>query len=146
MCKKKYVYTEWRNDERGVTYISLLFGLLVISLFVPIIQILWTHFTVEPLKDDIKIQQFYILLRNEMLQAKSVTHDERVIYLQLETDELATISQYKDVIRRQVDGKGHEIYLRNVANFKLIPHNYGVNVQVESSEGNKYEKTIAFYE
>lgn len=137
---------DYRKSEAGFTFISMMLALFIFIVTLPFLHFLLTNVRVEPLSSDVKVQQFYLLLRNDFLKAKDVTSSGDVIYLQLETGEIATIEQYNELIRRQVAGKGHEIYLRDVKQFQLEELHYGIKTVVTTNEGKTYEKTIAFYE
>lgn len=134
------------KNEAGFTFISMMLALFILIMIVPLIHLLLTNVRIEPLSSDVKVQQFYLLLRNDFLKAKDVTSNGDIIYLQLETGEIATIERYNELIRRQVQGRGHEIYLRNVKQFQLEELHYGIKTAVTTTEGKTYEKTIAFYE
>lgn len=144
--KKLFVCTVLKNDEQGSTFISMLMALVIIIITMPLIIHFLTHIHASKFNDDLSIQQFYIFLRNDVLTADHVYSNENNLYFYLPTDEIAKIEQYQNMIRRRVDEKGHEIYLRNIDSFTLHPLSYGTKVVIISEEGEMYEKTIVHYE
>ncbi|MEC0304880.1 ComGF family competence protein, partial [Terribacillus saccharophilus] len=54
----------------------------------------------------------------------------------------AVFEQYKDMIRRQVDEKGHEIYLHHIEDLKIIQNGSSIVLTVKGKEGSLYEKRI----
>ncbi|WP_162986426.1 competence type IV pilus minor pilin ComGF [Virgibacillus sp. Bac332] len=94
---------------------------------------------------ELSIQQFFQHLRNEVMQAT----DFRIVAnkLLLESNG-ATVSfeLYQELIRRQVNGLGHEIYVRGVKDFSLAPLSYGFQIIITSTEGDTFEKDIILYE
>lgn len=142
----KFVYTDLHGNESGFTFISMMLALVILIIAVPLIHSLLTNVRMENLAPDLKVQQLYLLLRNDFLMAEEVTVHSDTIYVQLTTGETATIEQYHDSIRRRVERKGHEIYLRDVKHFQLEQNRFGINVIVTTNEGVTYAKTIAIYE
>lgn len=113
----------------------------------PLLVYLLTY--VQPVKhnNELSVNQFFIFLRNDVLTSEQVyTDDDNKMYFLLPTDEVAHIEQYQNVIRRQVNGRGHEIYLRDIDSFTLQPISFGTQVTIVTKEGREYEKKIAHYE
>ena len=96
--------------------------------------------------NELAIQQFFIFVRNDVLLAQGIYEQNDVLYFQLITGETATLEQYRNQIRRRVDQKGHEVYLRDIDSFSVEALTYGVNIIIMTSDGERYEKSIAFYE
>jgi len=135
------------KNERGTTLISILLTLLIIGITMPLLIHFLTYIHVTDTDQDMPIEHFFIFLRNDTLMATDVYADENdIVYFQLSTGEVARIEQYKNMIRRRVDGKGHEIYLRDIETFQVESLPYGIRVTIINEEGETYEKSIAFYE
>lgn len=133
------------TNERGYTFLHTIFALLIITVTFPVLIYLFQIIEVKSDENDLSVMQFFIILRNHILTAESTSALGNTFYFHLETGETVTIEQYDDVIRRQVNGLGHEIYLRNVQQFTLEPLDYGTKVYVTTLEGKTYEKIVAHY-
>src|SRR5690625_3126984 len=124
----------------------MLLTIAIIGLTLSLLISLITSISYSTEYDELSIQQFFYILRDDLLFSSDVSVEHNKLYLELHSDEKATIEQYGRVIRRQVEGKGHEVYLREVEDvmFTLLP--YGIEATITSLEGETYEKTIIFYQ
>ncbi len=143
---KPFAYMEKRKSEQGFTFVSLLIALSILALILPLTGHLLQAASFPDQKEELTIRQFFLFLRNDMINARDYEIDSQEIKLVLDSDEIATIEKYGLHIRRQVDGKGHEIYLRDIRDVHFSKLPYGMRVSITSSEGEQYEKTIIFYE
>jgi len=134
-----------KRNERGITYISMLLSIVVIMITLPLLIHFYSYVDTQKLNDDLIVQQFFVLVRNDILASEYVDYNQNILYCHLITGEVARIEQYQDVIRRRVDARGHEIYMRNVESFALQPVSYGINISITTKDGEEYEKTIANY-
>lgn len=144
--KKRSVFTDIGKNESGATLLSILITFVIIMITLPLIIYLLTY--VQPVKhhDELSVNQFFTFLRNDVLTSEHVYIEEDKMYFLLPTDEVAHIEHYQNVIRRQISGRGHEIYIRNIDSFTLQPISFGTQVTIVTKEGKKYEKKIAHYE
>ena len=58
---------------------------------------------------------------------------------------IATIESYKNIVRRQVEGKGHEIMLKNIADFHVKQEGAYITIQVKDYEGRQYMRKFYPY-
>ena len=135
-----------RKNESGTTFLSVLITFVIVIITLPILVYLLTY--VEPVKhnNELAVNQFFMFLRNDVLTSEHVYSDDNKMYFLLSTGEIAHIEQYQNVIRRQINGRGHEIYIRNIDSFTLQPISFGTWVTITTEEGEVYEKKIAHYE
>lgn len=80
------------------------------------------------------------------MQATAYKADNKKVVLDLPEGKKATLEWYNDLIQRQVDGKGFEVFLRDVKGVQFSALSYGVHVTITTLQGAHYEKTIVFYE
>lgn len=66
-----------------------------------------------------QVYQFLGLLEKEIQTSQHVDIDDDSLSLTSLTGDIITISKYQHTIRRQVNGRGHEILLRDVAAFTV---------------------------
>src|SRR5699024_1254288 len=106
-----------------------------------------TYIHVSEADEDLPIKHFLIFLRNDVLSATDVSMDgNNRIYFHLQDGKIARVEQYKNMIRRRVDEKGHEVYLRDIEDFSVQSLAYGLKLTITTEKGKVYEKTIAFYQ
>jgi|SRR5690625_3503293 len=142
--KKSIVYTDI-NNERGMTFISMFLTLVIIAITLPFLIYFLQNIHTSTYKEDMSVQQFFIFVRNDAISAKHVYSKQNRLLFDLKSGEQAKIEYYPKLIRRQVDGKGHEIYLRDIESFSIQPLSYGSKLVVTTLKGETYEKTIAHY-
>src|SRR5690625_4466843 len=110
--KKTFAYTLSKNNECGYSLFSMLLALSIFSLTIPFLSTLIINIHYETNYNDISVQHFFYMIHDQLLHSKSYDVRQNKLYLQQNLDERITIEKYGSLIRRQVDGFGHEIYLR----------------------------------
>src|SRR5699024_7436377 len=143
---KKYVCMVKRNDDRGFSIVSMLLIMTVLSITLPLLSILLQKSSFEHDYDAISVQQFFMFLRNHLLEAKTYTVDEETLHLQLATEKNITNLKYQQYIHRQYHGKCHEIYLAYIQQLSYTSLPFGIRMTVTTLQGETYEKSIVFYE
>jgi competence protein ComGF len=143
-----FVSTGCRKGEKGFTFIHLLAAITILSISLPFLAYLLNAASYNNNYNEISVQQFFQYLRNEVIQAAGyqIRPHPTALYLDLENGSTAKIEQYGNVIRRQVSGTGHEVYLRDVSQIKFRDIDYGFSLSITTSEGEQYEKSFVFYE
>jgi competence protein ComGF len=136
---------DYRRNEKGFTFYTLLWMLVVLMICLPIQGVIFKTLRNNSYYDEISIQQVYYFIQEEVIKAETYKIDKDKILLTLNTSEIVTIEQYKDLIRRRVDGKGHEIFIRDIRDFRVESLEFGFKIFITSSKGDKHEKIITFY-
>lgn len=140
--QKNVAFTEFLKYEDGFTLINSLLRLFLISISLPILVFVFTKIKVISNEESLMVNQLFFILQNESFTAEDVYQIGNRLYFKLNHVEVATIEQYNNVLRRRVDNRGHEIYLRNIQSFHLEPLNYGINIKIETEKGDIYERTL----
>lgn len=91
--------------------VTILTGLLL-SLIIPYLKPTSNY-------QSFQVYQFMASVEKEVQSSQSYLIQDNTITLTTLTGDVVTIKQYQKVIRRQVNGRGHEILLRDVNNFKV---------------------------
>jgi len=141
-----FAYMERAKNNAGFTFISLLITLIIIFTTLPLLVQLTKTVSYRTNYNELSIQQFYHYLRDDLIEATAFQVSEHSLELLLPDDNTAIYSMYGRLIRRQVDGRGHEIYVRDVKDITFTPLPYGMLTEVTSLEGDVYEKVLVFYE
>ncbi|MGG3889236.1 competence type IV pilus minor pilin ComGF [Metabacillus fastidiosus] len=142
--RKKYVYQH--SNDCGYTLVNLLFSLIVYSIIISSLFIMF-HILNDQTKrsTDLKAyewENFINQMQREMNIAEELTVEENTIKYKNILGETVSIHQYKNLIRRQVNGKGHEIFLLKVKNVQFMKLAIGVNIHVISESGKDYNFTF----
>lgn len=132
-----------KNNEKGFTLLNQLFSLLILMICIPIQgAILNTLHHQNSYYEELSIQQFFNFIQKEVNQSIAFTTSSDKIVLHLFNDDVVTIELYRQLVRRQLNGKGHEIYLRDIESFQIRSLPFGFTIHVTSLKGDHYEKTI----
>ena len=143
--KKRSAYMAILKNEKGFTFISMLLMLTILAMSLPLLAYVTKSANYSTKYDEMAINQFFQFLRDDFIQATDYQVSETALILVIDDTTTVTIEKYQDLIRRQVNRKGHETYLRDVKDLSFSSHDYGIRAAVTSLQGEHYEKTIVFY-
>lgn len=147
--KKHFVFMDCRKNEAGFTFISMLLIISLLAVSLPFIAYLIKSADFYSNYDELTVQQFFKFLRDDTMNAVDYDVSSNTLYLSLNSGQTAVIEKYEEdriQARRQVDGKGHEIYLMDIMDLKFEKLPYGFRTTVITRQGVPYEKTITFYQ
>lgn len=133
---------DWVKNESAFTFIEMLLILSFIMISLPLITFFLHKIQYEDNQDHISVQQFFTFIQHDALTAEDVYQVNNRLFFAINEFETASIEIYKDLIRRRVNNKGHEIYLRDMQSLHIEPLEFGFHVTVMTSKGALYEKTI----
>ena len=95
--------------------------------------------------DELSIQQFYNFLRDEFISATNHSVSKNKVIIDDLEGRKVSFEKYNNIILRKVDGRGHDVYLRDVQDVIFTDVSYGFQVEIISLKGEAYEKTIMYY-
>ncbi|WP_158701707.1 ComGF family competence protein [Lentibacillus sp. Marseille-P4043] len=134
------------RTERGFTFLTLLLTVTILFMTLPFISYLIKSAAYSTNYQEESIQQFLYFLRDDVIKATDYAVTPTAIKLIINDEETVTIEQYETLIRRQVNGQGHEIYLRDVEEVSFTSLPYGIHAKITSIQGETYEKQIIIYQ
>lgn len=132
------------RNECGFTAVSMIFAIIIFMLTIPFLSYLIQAINNESFYDEQSVMNFFYFLRDETYAAIDMEVNDQTLILTLINGDEASFSQYNTVIRRQVKGKGHEIYLRNVDDFNIEKTKTGFRINITTKKGMSYEETFTF--
>lgn len=133
-------------NEKGFTFLSVLLMISIIFLTLPLISFLIKSINYQSNYDAMSVQQFFYFLRDDMIASTDVSSvQSNTISLNHYDGSIVTFEKYEGLIRRQVDGQGHEVYLREVKDVNFKTARNGIHVSITTMQGEQYEKTIRLY-
>jgi len=138
---------DYRNRQGGFTFISMMLAIAILGITLPLIGYTYKAIQTPSQTEELEVHHFFLFLQEDVRNSRKVNVVSSDLYLEeTEGSEVAVIKQHQNVIHRQVNGRGHEIYLRDVQKLSFSEKSYGVHVTVTMMEGDSYEKTIVYYE
>lgn len=141
------------NSARGFTLIEMLLSLAVFLIIVFFIVSTIPHLRFHQIGDTTAAEMEWNLFlqqaKMEVREALAIRISDNKLFFLKETKENGKVvfewiryEQYNDVLRRRVDGSGHEILLYGVISFQCTPVNKGVHLTVFHENGYTYKTTI----
>ncbi|WP_185113070.1 competence type IV pilus minor pilin ComGF [Peribacillus sp. FSL E2-0218] len=135
-----------QND--GFTMIEMLFSLLIlmlISLFVvQLFSIIQTQVEAVNKLHPKEWEVFTMQMHQEIRSSKSQVVRGSGLYL-MSGDQLSSIEQYEDKVRRRVDGKGHEVILQNISKFQVKKDGSVIVLVVTDKAGTTFSRSFHPY-
>lgn len=142
---KRSAFTAYPAAKNGFTFITTIMMISILALTLPFLsyslQIVKPHSSY----DELSVHEFFRFIRDELMQSTTISIADNKLYLTQEDEKIAIINHYENLIRRQVDQRGHEVFLRDVADIHFSEHSYGIKIIITDLEGKTYEKAFAFY-
>lgn len=136
--------------NKGYTLIETVLALagltLLLSLSPLVIHVL-NNSPNEISLDPHEVELFFIQANMEVKDSvKLYLNQEKLILLKSNGDEVSYV-HYKNLIRRQVDNRGHEPLLNNIRDvqFKLLGRGRGVKIIVTGTKGRSYERIFSLF-
>ncbi|HLS36181.1 MAG TPA: ComGF family competence protein [Bacillota bacterium] len=136
---------EKTNEKNGFTFVSILFALVAISITIPLLMYLLELSIYQDNHEDISVFHFFHFIQDDLFLTQEYKIVDNQLYLTFYDGREVEITKYNDLIRKQVSGQGHEIYLRNVKNFIVEETNTGFTIYISNLAGDTFEKTYTFH-
>jgi len=133
------------HPEKGFTFITMMIILALLGIMLPFLGYLLESVQFTSNYDALSIQMFFQFLRDEVIRSEDFQIKADTLYLEQNND-TTTIEHYENLVRRQVNGVGHEVYLMDVLDISFSQLPYGFRTTVTTLEGEQYDKTMVFYE
>lgn len=144
--RKRYAYMGFQTNENGFTFISMFFIIIILAISFPFFGYILQASDYENNYQEISVQQFFQFVRDEVIKSTNIRVTDKKLFLEQKYEQVtATLELYGTLVRRQVNGQGHEVYLRDVKELHFTSLPDGINVSVTTITGEKYEKTIILY-
>lgn len=130
-----------KND--GFTMIELLFSLLILmttSLFVlQLFSIIHTQMRSVDKLHPKEWEVFTMQMKQEVRSSKSQDVMGNKLYL-LSGEQLSSLEQYEDKVRRRVDGMGHEVILQNISEFRVDKDGSVIVINITDKAGTTFSR------
>ncbi len=135
-----------RKDSHGFTFPSLLLSLGIFFISAPLIIYIIQTFHYKDNYDLLSVSQFFHYIREDIKFASAININNNTLELTLHNGDLATIEQYNQLIRRRVNGLGHEVYLRDIQEVLFTSLQNSFKITIDTIDGGHYEKIFIFDE
>ncbi|YCI75397.1 prepilin-type N-terminal cleavage/methylation domain-containing protein [Bacillus sp. R1-10] len=130
-----------KND--GFTMIELLFSLLILmttSLFVlQLFSIIHTQVRSVDKLHPKEWEVFTMQMKQEVRSSKAQDVMGDKLYL-LSGEQLTSLEQYEDKVRRRVNGMGHEVILQNISEFRVNKDGSVIVINITDKAGTTFSR------
>ncbi|WP_258831427.1 competence type IV pilus minor pilin ComGF [Peribacillus frigoritolerans] len=130
-----------QND--GFTMIELLFSLLILmttSLFVlQLFSIIHTQMRSVDKLHPKEWEVFTMQMKQEVRSSKAQDVMGNKLYL-LSGEQLSSLEQYEDKVRRRVNGMGHEVILQNISEFRVNKDGSVIVINITDKAGTTFSR------
>ncbi len=130
-----------QND--GFTMIELLFSLLILmttSLFVlQLFSIIHTQMRSVDKLHPKEWEVFTLQMKQEVRSSKAQDVMGNKLYL-LSGEQLSSLEQYEDKVRRRVNGMGHEVILQNISEFRVNKDGSVIVINITDKAGTTFSR------
>ncbi|AIF66789.1 hypothetical protein GZ22_09140 [Terribacillus saccharophilus] len=130
------------SNNKGFTLLEAVLALGILMLILASVPPLLDPLTQDTKSEAVSVRQALHFISMEAHKGGSVNTAKDKLYIQDQQGRTTVFEQYKDMIRRQVDEKGHEIYLHHIEDLKIIQDGSSIVLTVKGKEGSLYEKRI----
>ncbi|ASK63203.1 hypothetical protein CFK37_14125 [Virgibacillus phasianinus] len=145
--KKSHVYTDTLFNQQGFTILSMLLAITILFITIPFLEYMTKSLSYTTNYTDLSYHQFFHFFRDDLLRSTNYTIGDQAVYFHAIDGTKVTYEKYQDIIRRQVDGTGHEVVINgNVKNAFFEKISYGVKVTITTKDGANYEKIFTVYQ
>ncbi|MDR0138386.1 competence type IV pilus minor pilin ComGF [Metabacillus idriensis] len=133
-------------ENKGFTFLNMLFSLSIVVIIVSSSAILIPYlYGISERENDLNLLEWEVFLQQtviEMREGTNLTVEPQRISFTSKSGRVIEYEKYGFLIRRQVDGTGHIICLRNVKTVKFEPIAGGASLTVTSMTDNEYRFSL----
>src|SRR5699024_8983237 len=128
------------------TLLSALVSLSIIVMMLPFFSMTLKLMQNNHHEYTIDVEHFFTFLRDDIIDATDIRVSNSTLTLHLSTNKVASYSLYEQVFRRQIQNKGHEIYIRNIKDVHFTLNDHSILVELKTTNGEHYTKEFLRYE
>ena len=144
--KKNFVYPGYLKNEKGFSLLSLLVMMMIVTFTIPFFGYALQSVQIDDDHRDLTVHEFYRFIRDDVIRSYDYEIvNNHTLYLYQDHGQRVTIHRYGNLIRRQVENKGHEIYFRGAKEITFERTIHGFKLILSTEEGVTYERNFKFY-
>lgn len=147
MRKKNHVYSGTLVNQKGFTLLSMLLTISILFMTVPFLEYVTKSLSYTTNYTDLSFYQLFHFIRDDILRSTDFTIEDQTISLNSIDGTTISYERYQKIIRRQVDGTGHEVFIQdNIEDLSFEKISYGVKAIIKTTDGVVYEKNFNVYQ
>lgn len=145
--KKKHAYSGTLSNQKGFTLLSILLAISILFITIPFLEYVTKSLDYTTNYTDLSFYQLFHFMRDDIIRSTDYTIGDQVISLHSLAGTMVTYEKYQDIIRRRVNGEGHEVFIqKNIEDLTFEKISYGVKAIITTTDGAVYEKKFTIYQ
>lgn len=129
-------------NEKGITLVEVIFSFSIFLLIVSFIPFLMKVIAIEQ-EESIEVELFFQQVSPEIRSARNLNAIDSKLFIKLSPSTEVIYEQYQNMIRRKVNGLGHEVLLQNIHSVYFKNENHGVTITVTNKTGEIYSRRLS---
>jgi competence protein ComGF len=140
----KYVQAtiNYAESKNGHTLIEAIIALAVLLMLSSLIPLLFIPIQKQPpISQFEETSLFFSMLGKEIREGKAIEVNNNSLYITLSNGTVLSFSKYHSLIRKQVNGLGHEVWVQNIREWVLEKHSDVLfAVKIIDTKGHEYRR------
>lgn len=142
-----WIWQTMKMSKNGFTLIEMLLSFMIFLVIVFSLPLLLKVFDIWTIpKNDFSQLEWQIFTQQSKLEIRESAEihvDDHQLRFTKFTGEIVTYELYNNKLRRQVNGRGHEILLQNIKSVRFKPKNNGVMIICFDKDNRQYSSLVA---
>lgn len=124
------------NDEQGFSLLEVMVALVMSGIILTAVLLafsVWRQMDVQlnqPSDQELLLFQKQLGMMFEASHSFAISSDSRLHTWSGNETVIDTYSQHQSVIRRQVNGTGHDVFMQRITHFRVYPHPKGAELHL----------------
>lgn len=133
---------KYADSQKGYSLMEAFIALTVLLMLSSLIPLLFIPIQKQPPNPQLEeTSLFFSMLGKEIREGKSVEMNNNSLYVTLTNGNVLSFSRYHSLVRKQVNGLGHEVWVQNISEMVLKKHSDVLfAVKLIDTQGNEYER------
>jgi competence protein ComGF len=135
-------FIKYADSQKGYSLMEAFIALTVLLMLSSLIPLLFIPIQKQPPNPQLEeTSLFFSMLGKEIREGKSIEVNSNSLYVTLTNGNVLSFSRYHSLIRKQVNGLGHEVWVQNISEMVLKKHSdVLLAVKLIDRQGNEYER------
>lgn len=133
---------KYADSQKGYGLMEAFIALTVLLMLSSLIPLLFIPIQKQPpISQMEETSLFFSMLGKEIREGKSIEVNNNSLYVKLTNGNVLSFSRYHSLIRKQVNGLGHEVWVQNISEMVLKQHSEVLfALKLIDTQGNEYER------
>jgi competence protein ComGF len=132
------------DSEKGHSLMEALIALTALLMLSSLIPLLFLPIQKQPPRSQMEeTLLFFSMLGKEIREGKKIEVSNSSLNITLSNGNVVSFSKYHSLIRKQVNGLGHEVWVQNISDMVLKKHSdVLLEVKLVDTQGRVYQRSF----